>query len=68
MTPDKDSAEPLYRRGYADGARDVITAVRSQLAASEHAKLEVWFGGLAREWRTDEAARRHLTSIRLRKT
>jgi len=51
------SDDNSYQQGYADGAWDVIQAVRGKLDATEHVKLDAWFGSLSREWRLSEPPR-----------
>ena len=50
-----DDPEASYRRGYTQGAQDVITAVRDLLPAAELKKLEAWHSGPASKWRLANA-------------
>ena len=47
---DDDDPEQSYRRGYTQGAWDVLRALSPRLSAIERTRLEEWFKE-AHEWR-----------------
>ena len=45
--------EQSYRRGYAQGAWDVLDAVKEKLSNNDRSHLEDWFEEKVREWRLE---------------
>lgn len=48
---DMDDPEGSYRRGYTQGAWDIIKFVRGKISAADQSRLETWFTKDAGEWR-----------------
>lgn len=46
-----DDPEQSYRRGYAHGAWDVLSAVKELLPKAERDKLDAWYAQHVWEWR-----------------
>jgi hypothetical protein len=46
-----EEPEQSYRRGYAHGVCDVLSAVQNRLSAHDSAALEEWYRDEVQEWR-----------------
>lgn len=53
MSSDIDDPEASYRRGYHQGAFDVIAAVSEALSEVQRKELEKWLNGPVYKWRLE---------------